>query len=63
MLGKPNFGRCEVKVKLIILLAAAILFSLNLSQAESQEEEVFNLGQVVVSATKTEHTLADVPER
>jgi len=50
-----------MKAKLIFLLAVAILFSLNLSQAESQEEEVFNLGQIVVSATKTEHTLGDVP--
>jgi len=50
-----------MKMKLIILLAVIILFSLNLNQAESQEEEVFNLGQIVVSATKTEHTLADVP--
>lgn len=32
------------------------------SQAEAQDEEKgFNLGQVVVTATKTEHTLGDVP--
>ena len=42
---------------------AICLFGLAVfSQAEAQEEEKgFNLGQVVVTATKTEHTLGDVP--
>ena len=41
----------------ICLFALAIL-----SQAEAQGQEMgFNLGQVIVTATKTEHTLGDVP--
>ncbi|RKY30423.1 MAG: hypothetical protein DRP68_06155 [Candidatus Omnitrophota bacterium] len=58
MLGKPNKrGR---RMKICKVLAVAILFSLSLTQAESQEK-AFNLGEVIVTATKTEHTLADVP--
>jgi len=47
-----------MKVKLISLLAILILFSLNKGICE---ENVFNLGEIVVTATKTEHILADVP--
>ena len=47
-------------MKVYKFLVAAILLSLSLTQAESQEK-AFNLGKVIVTATKTEHTLADVP--
>ena len=47
-------------MKVCKVLVVAILFSLSLSEAKSQEK-AFNLGKVIVTATKTEHTLADVP--
>ena len=48
-------------MKVYKVLTVAIFLSLSLSQVEAQEEKAFNLGKVIVTATKTEHTLADVP--
>ncbi len=48
-------------MKVCKVLVVAIFLSLSLSQVEAQEEKAFNLGKVIVTATKTEHTLADVP--
>ena len=47
-------------MKICKVLVVAIFLSLSLSQVKAQEK-AFNLGKVIVTATKTEHTLADVP--
>ncbi|RKY42124.1 MAG: hypothetical protein DRP80_07100, partial [Candidatus Omnitrophota bacterium] len=47
-------------MKVCKFLAVAILLSLNSNQAKAQGK-AFNLGEVIVTATKTEHTLGDVP--
>ena len=47
-------------MKVCKFLAVAILLSLNSNQAKAQGK-AFNLGEVIVTPTKTEHTLGDVP--
>ena len=48
-------------MKRLTIISASVFFFASMASAQEKPRKVIDLGQVIITATKTKHTLGDVP--